>query len=206
MSATPEKRRSGRPRSEASREAALRAASELLDEQGYAGLSIEGIAARAGIGKRTIYRWWPTKGAVVMEAFLADISPRITFPTTDCPIADIKSQLRSVVTAYRGKDGRTVREIVALGRADMATMEAFVSDYLEPRREAAKKALIRIMDESVAEGADLDTIVDGLYGPIFFRLLVQHAPLDESFIERHVVIYLAGLRSEGLLNASVSEA
>ncbi len=188
------RRRPGRPRSEASREAILAAASALLDEVGCAALTIEGIAARAGAGKRTIYRWWPTKGAIVIEAFLASISPDIVFRTTASARADLKRQLRSVVRTYNGKDGRTVRDLIALGQSDTAMLKDFVDGYIEPRRRLARTVLDRARaNGEINQTADLDEVIDGLYGPIFTRLLFRHAPLTENFIERHVEIVLNGL-------------
>ncbi|ARJ42940.1 TetR family transcriptional regulator [Pantoea alhagi] len=196
MSVNPKSRSPGRPRSEACREAALRAAIELLDELGFAGLSIDGIAARAGIGKRTIYRWWSTKGAVVIEAFLTQISPRIVFPVTNNPVEDLIAQLRSVVAAYIGKDGRTVQQLLALGQADEHVLKAFAEGYIEPRRQAAREALYRILGADTVDRIDIEEVIDSIYGPIFYRLLVQHRELDEDFIERHVRIYLSGLSKE----------
>lgn len=196
MSIDQKNRSPGRPRSEAAREAALHAALELLDEQGLTGLSIDGIAARAGIGKRTIYRWWPTKGAVVIEAFLAQISPKIAFPVTNKPVDDLIAQLRSVVAAYRGKDGRIVQQLVALGQTDEHVLKAFTEGYIEPRRQAAREALHRIFRANTFEQIDIEEVIDGIYGPIFYRLLVQHAELSENFIERHVKTCLSGLNRE----------
>ena len=188
------RRSPGRPRSEASREAVLAAASALLDEVGCAALTIEGVAARAGVGKSTIYRWWPTKGAIIIEAFLASISPAIAFRTTASARADLKRQLRSVVRAYNGKDGRTVRDLIALGQSDPAMLMAFTEGYIEPRRRLARTVLDRARaNGEIDQAADLDEVVDGLYGPIFTRLLFRHAPLTEDFIEHHVEIVLNGL-------------
>ncbi len=184
----------GRPRSEAARAAILTAASALLDEVGCAALTIEGIAARAGVGKRTIYRWWPTKGAIVIEAFLATISPRIAFRSTVSARADLKWQLRSVVRAYNGKDGRTVSELIALGQSDPLMLKAFVDGYIEPRRRLARDVLERaVANGEIGRDANLDDLIDSLYGPIFTRLLFRHAPLSEDFIERHAEALLGSL-------------
>lgn len=196
-SSSPSGRLPGRPRSEASRAAALNAALELLEEIGYARLSIDGIAARAGISKPTIYRWWTGKGAVVIEAFLADTSPLIAFPHTASAIADVKAQLRSVAMAYKGKAGRIIRDLIALGQDDPEALDMFISGYIEPRRRLAKEALQRCVDQgSIRPDINFDDAVDSLYSPIFFRLLVRHLPMDEDSIERHVDLILSGISPE----------
>jgi AcrR family transcriptional regulator len=184
----------GRPRSEKSREAILTATNELLDEVGFDKLSIEGIAARAGVGKATIYRWWSTKGTLAIEAFLDAVAPQIAFPESQSAIADLKTQLPKVAQIYRGKTGRVLREIIALGQSDPETKRLFVEGYLEPRRSAAKEVLRRgVAQGEFGEGLDLDAVVDALYGPIFHRMLTGHAPLSDAFVAALVEIVLDGV-------------
>src|SRR5690242_9098009 len=97
----------GRPRDDEAQDAILRAALDLVKESGYRALTIEKIAGRAGAGKTTIYRWWPSKAAVVMEAFLKYISPEIEFPGVPAvsPSESIRRQMQSVARAYRGPHG-----------------------------------------------------------------------------------------------------
>ncbi len=92
----------GRKRSEASRRAILDATHELLERDGFDGLSIEGVAARAGVGKTTIYRWWPTKGVLAVEAFLDAATPSIAFRRTRSAKADMRQQMRALAALYRG--------------------------------------------------------------------------------------------------------
>ena len=184
----------GRPRSASARKAALKAASELLNEGGFAKLTMDGIAARAGIGKRTLYRWWATKGAVAVEAFLAEVSRDFAFPTSDSALTDIKVQLRAVVKAYRGRAGKTVRELLALGQSDKAMLTTFFEGYIWPRREMAKLVLQRALaNGEILADTNLEVAIDALYGPIFYRLLVRHADLDDSFADHHADIILRGI-------------
>lgn len=186
--------RAGRPRSAAARQAALTAAAALLAEGGLAKLTIEGIAARAGIGKRTIYRWWPTKGAVAVEAFLAELTPLVEFANTSSAAADIRNQLLAVGAVYRGTAGRTVREMVTLGQTDAAMLATFLANYIEPRRRLVEDVLKRGIANGEFRGdMDFSVVVDSLYGPLFFRLLVTGAPLDDAFVGGHADIILRGL-------------
>ncbi|WP_353119366.1 TetR/AcrR family transcriptional regulator [Nitratidesulfovibrio sp.] len=179
----PKKRPRGRPRCDASRTQILEATNALLEEVGYARLTMEGIAARAGVSKATLYRWWPGKGAVAMEAFMHATNPRIDFPHTDSAVADVTAQMHLLAAVYRGVTGRLVRELIGLGQGDPQTLAAFVESYLLPRRAAAKDVLRRgIARGELRPDLDLDLLVDALYAPIFHRLLLQHGPLDDAFI------------------------
>src|ERR687896_201621 len=107
---TPDERR----RNEKARSAILRAARELLDRRGFRRLTIEGIAERAGVGKATIYRWWPSKAAVAMDGVLEAASPRIPFPDTGSAREDVRRQIASVIELYtRTKTGRGIRALIA---------------------------------------------------------------------------------------------
>ncbi len=177
----------GRRRSNASRDAILDATYVLLEESGFNKLSLEGVAARAGVGKATIYRWWPSKGALAMEAFLRAVAPSIAFPATASARDDIVKQVHKVAKAYRGQTGRIIREMIGLGQSDPETMRLFVEGYLEPRRSDAKGALRRCMEQGIFRRTiDLDVVVDALYGPIFHRLLTGHAAIGVPFIDAHV--------------------
>lgn len=194
MGAAGAKRQPGRPRSDAVRSAVLEATNSLLSEVGFSGLTMEGIAARAGVGKATLYRWWPGKGAVAMEAFLAAVSPKIAFPQTDSAVADITTQMLRLAEAYRGTTGRVVCELIALGQADPEILTAFLEGYMFPRRDAAKDVLRRgVASGEIRANVDLDIMVDALYGPIFHRMLLCHRPLDDAFVQHLAALVFAGL-------------
>jgi AcrR family transcriptional regulator len=184
----------GRRRSETSRRAILDATRALLEQIGFDVLSIEGIAARAGVSKATIYRWWPSKGVLAVEAFLNAAGPSIAFPRTRSAKSDIRRQMHSLAELYRGPTGRFVREMIGSSQTDPEMRRAFVEGFLAPRREAARNAFARGV--SVGEfraGLDPDTAIDALYGPIYYRLLTSGAPIDESFVEGVANCVLRGI-------------
>lgn len=186
----------GRPRSTRARKAILEATNTLLEEQGFAGLCIEAIAARAGVGKSTIYRWWAGKGPLAMEAFLTATEPRIAFPNSASPLADLKVQIHLVAKAYRGQTGRILREILAIGQSDDKTLALYAEGYLNPRREDAKRVLALAVEKGeLRKGLDLDTVVDALYGPIFHRMMSRHLAFDDSFVDQVVAMVLDGIRA-----------
>jgi AcrR family transcriptional regulator len=176
--------RTGRPRDETARTAILKAANSILEKQGIGGFTIEAVAARAGVAKTTIYRWWPSKGALAMAGFLAETAPKISYPNSGSVLADLISQLRRVAAVYGGKTGRVLAAILAEGQRDPHTMAAFIEGYARPRREEAKAILSAGVERGELRAEiDLEVALDALYGPIYYRLLVPLAPLDPDWAE-----------------------
>ena len=163
-----------------------------------AGFTIEGVAARAGAAKTTIYRMWPSKGALAIESFLAATAPRIAFSETADPVADIKAQMRLLTQAYRGRTGRTVSGLIAEAQHDPDTARALVEGYIRPRREAASHALCRAIETgALRSDLDVEVAVDALYGPIFYRMLVGHGPLDLDWMDKLADAVISGLKADG---------
>src|SRR5260370_33376663 len=129
----------GRPRDEAARNAILRASLSLVKEFGYRSLTIEKIAQRAVTGKTTIYRWWPSKAAVVAEAFLIYISPEIQFPSISAMSAceSIRRQMQALAAAFQGPYGDLLRAVVAEAQVDSESSHALVGIWGRPRRALA---------------------------------------------------------------------
>jgi AcrR family transcriptional regulator len=172
-------------RNEAARSAILRASRELLDRRGFRRLTIEGIAARAGVGKTTIYRWWPGKAAVVMEAVLEAASPRMPFPDTGSAREDLRAQLTSVIELYTQTDtGRGIRALIAESQHDPSLAESLRDRFIASRRAEATTVFERGIERGELR-ADLDVgvAIDALYGAIYYRLLVSHAPLDAHYAD-----------------------
>lgn len=193
------KRTPGRPRSAASRSAILKAAYQLLRERGVNGFTVEGVAARAGAGKATIYRWWRHKGTLAIEAFLVAVVPRLDAArTSSSAIADLRRQVHATASVYRGRVGQLLRELVALGQADPETSRRLRSDFVAPRRLAALATLHRAQEMGeIPADADLEVLVEALWGPIFHRLLVSHMQIDKRFIDRLLDLALASVTASG---------
>jgi AcrR family transcriptional regulator len=189
----------GRPRSEACRRKILKAALELLEERGLRAMTIEAIADRAGTSKVTVYRWWSHKAAVVLEAILTEISPIMPYRESTSPLLALQNQMKTFARFLRGREGRLLAAVLAEGVLDPEVGQAFREHWVRPRREDAKKLLGRAIEAGELRGdADLETLLDGLFGPLYYRLLVNHAPLDPSFAEgifRMVMAAVASPRS-----------
>lgn len=193
----PAARAPGRPRSSTSRTAILRAAYQILRESGFAGFTVEGVAARAGAGKATIYRWWQTKGTLAIEAFLVAVAPRMdVVEHSASALADLRRQVHVAATLYRGRVGQLLRELIALGQEDSETNRALRSDFVEPRRQAALQLLRRAQSAGEIDAhTDIEVLADALWGPIFHRLLVSRMPLDRGFIDKLLDLVLGGART-----------
>jgi AcrR family transcriptional regulator len=147
-------------------------------------VTVEAIAERAGVSKATIYRWWPNKAAIVMDGFLSMVSAEVPFPHTGHAREDIRLHMRRLAEAFGGKMGRTVAALIAEGQADPELAEALRSRWLSVRRTEAKEILeLGIERGELREDLDPDVAVDVLYGPIYYRMLVGHGPLDKDFTD-----------------------
>src|SRR5271169_6078690 len=119
------KRAPGRPRSEQARLAILRSTLRLLGENGFSDLTIEDVASRAGVGKTTVYRWWPNKAALIADAFASSTTPKLHFPDTGSVFADMSQQMRQVIKIFRSRRGRILAAILAAGQSDGGLIAAF---------------------------------------------------------------------------------
>src|ERR1700693_3451944 len=196
INGTDGKRPPGRPRSEESRQAILRSTLKLLKQHGgFAELSIEAIAADANVGKTTVYRWWPTKAALVADAFSASADSELRFPNTGSVQRDMSLQMRRLIRIFRSKRGKVVAALLAGGQSDPELIEAFRDRFLWPRRKQAYKTLQRGIDRGeLPADTDLDLVLDSLYGPIYMRFLIRHDKLEESFADKICGLVLQGLK------------
>jgi AcrR family transcriptional regulator len=188
----------GRPRCPEARRAILRATWQILGETGdLTDLTIEGIAERAGVGKTTVYRWWPNKAALAADAFFTRVAPKVRFPDTGSAREDIRLQMRELCKVLTSRNGRVLRVLLGGGQSDPELIEAFRNQWMEPRRVEARE-IIRRGSRSGELRADLDPdlALDALYGPIIFRFLVKHQPLDSVFTDRLCDSVFEGLLSQ----------
>lgn len=172
----------GRPRSETSRRAVLNATLMLLKTTTVRSLTIEAIAEKAGVGKTTIYRWWSSKTAVVIEAFIDVMLPSTPMPQTASAGEAISQHVALVIRQYRGELGRIVAEILAEGKSEPAVLEEFRRVFFHNRREAVRDIIQRgVRSGEFGQDLDIDTAIDAIYGAIYFRLILGHLPLDQKF-------------------------
>ena len=174
----------GRPRSEKARKAVIRSTLALLKRVGFHELTIEAVAARAGVGKATIYRWWPNKAELVIDAFVSAVEDELRFPRTGPVMESIHEQMKRWAPIFRSPLGQIVATVIGAGQSDPEILEAFRAHWTEPRRAEARPLLERARKSGeIRADLDPDMVFDLLYGPLYLRLLLKHAPLDEAFVD-----------------------
>jgi AcrR family transcriptional regulator len=189
------KRAPGRPRSEEARVAILRSTLKLLGKSGFSDLTIEAVAAHAGVGKATVYRWWPSKAALITDAFASSTVRKLHFPDTGSVYSDMSQQMRQVVKIFSSPRGRIVSAILAAGQSDRTVIAAFRERFMTPRRQEAYATIRRgIQRGELHKHVDMDLLLDSLYGPIYMRFLIRHRKLTPDFVDRLCQLVLAGAR------------
>jgi AcrR family transcriptional regulator len=192
--------RRGRPRSEQARLAILRAASELLEERDVADITVCDVAERAGTSKATIYRWWDSREAVVLDAYVSKLSQAaVRVPHTGSLHADLLALLRARVRRWRAHPelGRSQVHLLAAIQHDEQLRRTYVDQVVTVLRGPARA----IFEAAVERGEmrpdmDVDVALDLIYGPLYHRLFHGHAPLDENFVATVVDLVVAGVRQE----------
>ncbi|GLW09252.1 TetR family transcriptional regulator [Microtetraspora sp. NBRC 13810] len=187
-------------RSERSRQAIFEATRELISEVGYANVSIEAIAARAGAGKQTIYRWWRSKAAVVFDSFLAlseaSQGEGMELPDTGDIEADLKVVMRATVSEFADPDFEAPIRALNAEIINDPDLAAQYRDKLAGPVDEAKKARLRSAQRAgqIAADADLDLVLELLYAPLYQRWLNRSGPLTPEYADALVDLTLRAFR------------
>lgn len=192
-----EKKKPGRPRSEKAREAILTAAAELLEEAGVGRLTVEAVASRAGVGKPTIYRHWANAQDLAMAAMMAQPPAarsrrrKASIAPDGSALAELEAHLRGIIGTFATPRGRQAALMLASADADSEIFKGFRNQVVLKGRDEGRAILARaIGNGEVADGLPVETVLDLVYGPIFFRLLTRYAPLDDAFADELVTLLM----------------
>ncbi|WP_406496529.1 TetR/AcrR family transcriptional regulator [Streptomyces sp. NBC_00846] len=182
-------------RSERSRRAILEAALDLCTEKGYGRVTVEAIAARAGVSKKTIYRWWPSKGAVMLEAFTDALVGTTPFVDTGDVAADLRANVMGAVKLLSTPPfGPAYAGILSEVHHDDALAEAVRTKLVDPRFEEAVARLRRAQEQGrIPLDADLPLAVEMLYGPVYYRHVLRKPVYDEDTVAALVAHVLRAL-------------
>jgi AcrR family transcriptional regulator len=186
--------RSGPRRSENARKAVLDAADDLLVERGFAGVSIEGIAARAGVAKQTIYRWWKSKVDILLDTLIDDAETALAWHHGDGdPVAELTAHLlRLVAFLDHEPAGQVLRSLIGHAQHDPATAQRLQAGFLHTQRQRDLDGLRTVLERTGRRPSDaeLARLLDRLVGPVYYRLLVLGDAPDRDFIRSHVAATL----------------
>ncbi|HXC62234.1 MAG TPA: TetR/AcrR family transcriptional regulator [Nitrospiria bacterium] len=168
---------------------------EDLQEHGFRAVTVESISAKTGVAKTSIYRRWPNKAAMVMEAFLFRIGPGIEFPRRSSYVESIRLQMLALAKAFRGPFGSMIKALLGEAQFDAELAEAFRTRWITPRREAAKEVIrSAIRNKELRSDVDLDQALDALYGWLYYRLMIGSGPLSDACVREIFSAVLDGLR------------
>jgi AcrR family transcriptional regulator len=172
-------------RSEDARLAVLHAADDLLVEHGFARLTVEAIAQRAGVAKQTIYRWWPSKTDILLDAFLTDAAEELTPPDTGDLVTDLRAHLSALARFLTTSDaGAVYRALTAESLHDPRLAARLRSEYLSAQRARDRLPLERAVARGdLPASTDLDTTTDHLVGPLYYRALITGEEIPPPYIE-----------------------
>lgn len=188
----------GRPRSAHVEEAVLEAALDMLVSEGVDGITMEALAARAGVGKATLYRRWKSKSAVLVDAVM-----RVSEPVNFTPTADLRADLVTITDQARRKlthsmAGKIMPRLMGAALDDPELMQIYWEQAVQPRRRLADARLRgAVASGELRDDLDVDLLIDVLFGPLVYRKMfgaVRPAP-DRRMIEQVVDIALSGARA-----------
>ncbi|WP_022900691.1 TetR/AcrR family transcriptional regulator [Humibacter albus] len=173
------------PRSRRARRAILSAAADLLEEAGFRSMAMDAVVARAHASKATLYRNWPTKAALAMDAFMAEVDPASPFPDTGSVVEDIRRSVAATVQVFtRPRVRQMLLGVLVELPHDRELRDAYGERYVVPRRRQAEAAVRRgIARGEVSRDAGADILFDEIYGAIYLRLLLGSSPLDAAFVD-----------------------
>lgn len=180
----------GRPRSEESHKAILQAAYDLLLEEGFARFTFERVAAKAGVSRSTIYRWWPSKGALAMESAFGAVTAELKYTPSASPVENMRTRMRLVAQAMKGRPGKFIAAILAEGQQDPGTIELFTAGYIEPARANTRTLLRQAIDEGfIRSDFDVEMAIDIMFGALYHQLLM-HRTLEQDWVDRLIDLIL----------------
>jgi AcrR family transcriptional regulator len=191
----PSRQAPGRPRSQRARRAVLDAARALFEERGYAAATVEAIAARSGVAKTTIYRSWPNRASLLVDVLVEEAAIVAPPPDGRDPLRALRTEVRRGAVAANGLTGRLLTSLLGEAQQDLEVRAALLEGLFYPRREASA-IVIRRAQASGAVRSDVPPSIatDLLFGPLFFRMFVQHEPVTEAFVKQVFQYVLEGLQ------------
>lgn len=189
----------GRPRSEAavSHAAIMDAVYELLQERPVRDLTMEAVALRAKVGKPTLYKWWPSKAALMMAMFNERFSGPLEAPVAATAEEAIRVKVRRLIKEFKGLFGKVVADLIAEGQSDPAILQELYERHIRLRRASTVADIERgkTAGEFSAD-TDAELLVDEIFAPVYYRFLLRIVPFNEKYGDHLIDQVLLGVRKE----------
>jgi len=184
----------GRPRSQQARRAILDATRALVEQGGYEAATIEAVAARSGVAKTTIYRWWHNRPSLVVDLLMEMAAEAVPMPSGPNPLAAVRTEMRGIAGAADHLMGRLLTSLLGEAQRDPEIRTALLDGLFHPRTEATAKMIRKAQAAGqLRKDVPAHVIVDLLVGPLFYRMFVRHQPLNAAFVSRVFHCVVAGL-------------
>jgi AcrR family transcriptional regulator len=200
----------GRTRSAEAEASVLKAALCLLEKKSLRQVTTDAIALRAGVSKATIYKWWPNKRLVALDAFLGGMNERVAMPDTGSALEDFATQLTSVMLFYKSPLGKLFGQFIAEGQSDLGFLALFREKFLFARRDAARVMWQRgVLRGDICKDLDSEIVLDLIYGPMIFRLLAGHGSLaehDSRIMVEAVFVGIGTTKSRRIVHSKATDA
>jgi AcrR family transcriptional regulator len=201
MAAVEDRPRRGRGRRPAYevRTEILAAAGELLLVEGMAAFTIDKVAARSGASKMTIYKWWPSKGALALDGYFHQVEQKLQFADSGDIEVDLRAQLHAFLAVVRDSPaGSVIAELIGQAQSDPDLKAAYLQRYSSPRRALAVSTMATAKERGqLRSDLDPETVVDQLWGACYHRLLIPDQPLTHEFADALVDNLFGGITPRG---------
>ena len=175
-------RTAGRPRSKTARAAILRAGYKLLRKAAVQSISAQQIAAEAGVSTATLYRWWPTKEAVLLDAYFSRVDTAPLLRRNGSPLQRLREHVLQVGELFTGKEGRLTARLIMAIQEDEALRQTFVDQLMRPKKELCTAVIKEAIARKELRPGTERYFFDMVFGAIFMRLLLRHEPVTKAFI------------------------
>jgi AcrR family transcriptional regulator len=189
----------GRPPSEAavSHSAIMDAVHDLLQEKSARELSMEAIARRAKVGKPTLYKWWPSKAALIMAMFHERLAGHFEPPAASTAEEAIRTKMRRLIAQFNGLFGKVMADLIAEGQSDSAILQELYERHIRLRRASTVADIERgKLAGEFSTDTDAELLVDAIFAPVYYRLLFRFAPLTEKYGNDLIDQVLIGVRKK----------
>jgi AcrR family transcriptional regulator len=197
MKRSAQRPRKGRPPSQmaASHAVIMDAVYALLQEKSVRDLTMEEVARQAGVGKPTLYKWWPTKAKLVLAMLSERMAPNLDLPAGRTAAESLRFRVRRLIDAFNGPFGRIVAGLIAEGQSEAAIRQEFFDRWVSPRRTATIADLERGKNTGELRWeTDSEVLNDAIFGAIYYRLLLRSGPLTRRFGDQLVEQVIRGHR------------